>query len=53
MDDMNTEFLISLVEERPAVWDKTLNIYKGKTIKEKAWTDICSILNENLPVGTE
>jgi len=49
MDNINTEFLISLVI-RPAVWGKTLNIYKDKTIKEKAWIEICSILNENFPV---
>lgn len=35
MDDI--ELLISLVETRPAVWDKLLNVYKDKTLKESAW----------------
>lgn len=50
MDDINTEILISLVEKRPVIWDKTLNIYNDKTIKEKAWLGTCSILNVTFPV---
>jgi len=29
-----------LVEARPALWDKTLDIYKDKTSKESAWREI-------------
>jgi len=47
MDDINTEMLISLVEARPALWNKTLDSYKDKTSKESAWREICTILNEN------
>ncbi|XP_018311577.1 uncharacterized protein [Mycetomoellerius zeteki] len=46
MEEINTELLISLIEERPAIWDKTLNIYKDKNIKESAWREICVILKE-------
>jgi hypothetical protein len=40
MDDINTDMLISLIEARPALWDKTLDIYKDKVSKESAWTYI-------------
>lgn len=49
MDDINTDMLISLVEARPTLWDKTLDIYKDKTSKESAWREICTILNEDFP----
>jgi len=49
MDDINTDMLISLVEARPALWDKTLDLYKDKTSKESAWREICTILNEDFP----
>jgi hypothetical protein len=49
MDDINTDMLISLVEARPALWDKTLDIYKDKISKESAWREICTILNEDFP----
>ncbi|KAL4126358.1 hypothetical protein QTP88_010580 [Uroleucon formosanum] len=47
MDDISIEMLISLVEARPALWDKTLDSYKDKTSKESAWREICTILNED------
>jgi len=50
MDDINTEHLVSLVEARPVLWNKSLDVYKNKTLKESAWREICSILNENFPV---
>ena len=49
MDDINTDMLISLVEARPALWDKTLYLYEDKTSKELAWREICTILNEDFP----
>jgi hypothetical protein len=33
MEEINTELLITLVEERSAIWDKTLDCYKNKKIK--------------------
>jgi hypothetical protein len=39
--------LITLVEERPAIWDKTLHCYKDKKLKESEWREICVILKEN------
>ncbi|XP_044757563.1 uncharacterized protein LOC123315776 [Coccinella septempunctata] len=39
--------LISLVEQRPALWNKFLDIYKDKTARTEAWREICMILNTN------
>jgi hypothetical protein len=47
MDEISTELLIILVEERPAIWDKTLDSYKHKKLKESAWREICVTLKEN------
>lgn len=47
MENINTELLISLVEERPVIWDKTLNLYKDKKSKESAWKEICVALNKD------
>jgi hypothetical protein len=33
MEEKNTELLITQVEERPAIWDKTLDCYKDKKLK--------------------
>lgn len=43
-DNIDTEVLISLVEERPVIWDKTLEIYKDRNLKTSAWREICAIL---------
>jgi len=45
IEKIDTELLISLVEERPVIWDKTLDLYKDKNLKESAWKEICVILN--------
>lgn len=50
MDDINIEILISLVEARSTLWDKSLDKYKDKTLKESAWREICTILNEDFLV---
>lgn len=52
MDNINTEIiLISLVEAKICtLWDKSLDVYKDKTLKELAWKEVCSILNEDFPV---
>ncbi|PSN44807.1 hypothetical protein C0J52_25711 [Blattella germanica] len=47
MEDINTELLITLVKERPAIWDKTLDLYKDKKLKELSWREICVKLNED------
>ncbi|KAI4454943.1 madf domain transcription factor [Holotrichia oblita] len=42
----NVELLITLIEERPVIWDKTLEIYKNKVLRETAWREICVILKD-------
>ncbi|CAH0720597.1 unnamed protein product, partial [Brenthis ino] len=44
-DKINPEFLICLVESRPALWDKSLENYKDFGIRAAAWRDICRIMN--------
>lgn len=43
--EIDIEHLISLVETRPALWDRTADGYKDNTTKTTAWNEICSILN--------
>lgn len=47
MEKIDTEILISLVEERPTIWDKTLECYKNKNLKNAAWREICSSLRND------
>jgi hypothetical protein len=44
--EVDVEFLISLVEERPVLWDKTSEEYKDKNLTLAAWTEICAKLKE-------
>ncbi|XP_066958101.1 uncharacterized protein [Macrobrachium rosenbergii] len=43
--DIDVELLISLVQERPVLWDKSLEAYKSKTETTAAWREICNHLN--------
>lgn len=43
---INVELMISLIEQKPVVWDKTLTSYKDKFAKEEAWKEICCLLND-------
>ncbi|XP_050311307.1 uncharacterized protein LOC126746927 [Anthonomus grandis grandis] len=45
--EVDIEFLISLVEARPVLWDKTLSIYKDKNETNKAWRDICVLIKDD------
>ncbi|KAL0858760.1 hypothetical protein ABMA27_011233 [Loxostege sticticalis] len=42
---INIETLLALIKERPVIWDKTLEIYKSKPLRETAWQEICQMLN--------
>ncbi|XP_038207071.1 uncharacterized protein LOC119828854 [Zerene cesonia] len=46
MDDINMDSLISLVENRPVLWDKTQECYKNRQSSFAAWREICFALNE-------
>lgn len=45
--NINVEHLISLVQNRPVLWDKTLEIYKDKNLRTAGWREICINLNED------
>ncbi|GBO98988.1 hypothetical protein EVAR_70677_1 [Eumeta japonica] len=45
--DIQAETLITLVQERPVLWDKTEEVYKDKNLKLAAWREVCLILKPN------
>ncbi|KAM7357103.1 uncharacterized protein ACRADG_002600 [Cochliomyia hominivorax] len=45
--NISVKFLIHLVGERPALWDKTSEEYKDRLLKETSWREICTFINEN------
>uniref|UniRef100_A0A1A9WQ01 MADF domain-containing protein n=1 Tax=Glossina brevipalpis TaxID=37001 RepID=A0A1A9WQ01_9MUSC len=46
-EKISIKFLIHLVGERPALWDKTSEMYKDRSLKETSWHEICAFINEN------
>ena len=42
--EFDTDLLISLVEARPVLWDKTDDIYKDRNETKKAWREVCICL---------
>ena len=49
MDDFgfNVELLISLVDVRPVLWDKTDGTYKDRIEAKRAWTEVRICLQED------
>jgi hypothetical protein len=43
--DVDAESLVSFIEERPALWERTLEIYKDKNLSLEAWREICKIVH--------
>ncbi|VEN45173.1 unnamed protein product [Callosobruchus maculatus] len=39
--DIDNDILISLVEEKPVLWDKTLDIFKDLYATRNAWREVC------------
>ena len=46
--ELDIELLISLVDARPVMWDKTDDIYKRRIEAKKAWREVCICLQEDL-----
>lgn len=46
-DNISAKFLIHLIGERPALWDKTSDEYRDRSLKETSWREICTFVNEN------
>ena len=45
--EFDTDLLISLVEARPVLWDKTDDIYKDRNETKKAWLEVFICLQED------
>ena len=45
--EFNIDLLISLVEARSMLWDKTDDIYKDRNETKKAWREVCICLQED------
>ena len=39
--EIDIDLLISLVEMKPVLWDKTLEDYKSRNLTTNAWRDVC------------
>ena len=44
--EFDIDLLISLVEARPVLWDKTNDIYKKRTEMKMAWREVSICLQE-------
>ncbi|GBP51860.1 hypothetical protein EVAR_88565_1 [Eumeta japonica] len=53
MGDIDMELLISLVENRPVLWDKIQECYKNRQSSFAAWREICLALNEGFETMSE
>ena len=45
--EFDTDLLISLVEARPVLWNKTDDIYKDRNERKKEWREVCICLQED------
>jgi len=45
--EFDTDLLISLVEARSVLWDKTDDIYKDRNETEKVWREVCICLQKD------
>lgn len=46
MSEVDLEMLISLVQEHPVLWDKTVEDYKDRLKTRNAWIEVFKQLNE-------
>lgn len=46
MSEVDVEILITLVQEHPVLWDKTMEDYKDRIKTRNAWIDVFKQLNE-------
>ncbi|CAH2251599.1 uncharacterized protein LOC120635071 [Pararge aegeria] len=47
MTEYDVDFLISLIEEHPVLWDTSNEDYKNKFFKQEAWKKVCKSLFPN------
>ena len=41
----DTDYFITLIEARPAIWNKALPEYKDRVKTRNAWVEVCDLLN--------
>lgn len=44
---VDNELLISLVEQKPILWDKNMDLYKNRVATQAAWKEILIIIDPN------
>lgn len=44
MEEYDVDYMISLIEERPVLWDKTIPEYKNRLLKTESWKEVCESL---------
>lgn len=47
---IDVDVLISLVEARPVLWDKTLDTFKDRNLTRDAWREVCCGLKNDFEV---
>ncbi|XP_039277926.1 uncharacterized protein LOC111050686 [Nilaparvata lugens] len=47
LPDLDVKLLIHAVCHRPALWDRTLDVYKDRSEAVKCWDEVCLLLNED------
>jgi hypothetical protein len=47
---LKVEVLISLVESKPVLWDKTLEGFKDRNATRNAWSEVCLALKPDFDV---
>ncbi|CAH2006365.1 unnamed protein product [Acanthoscelides obtectus] len=45
--NIDSEVLITLVQERPVLWDKTVDEYKDKRLTLESWKEVCRQMKED------
>lgn len=53
MDDIDAEILITLVEARPVLWDKSLDVYKDRIATKNGWREVCLAIKEDFDLMEE
>lgn len=51
--EIDNEVLITLVEQRPVLWDKTIDDYKNRNKTLEGWKQICRILKDDFDEKSE
>lgn len=45
--DLDVDLFIAEIQKRPALYDKSLQEYAEKNIKDKLWAEVCEVMLEN------